>query len=74
MKITVWHGVGHDNSTTTEITLEATTGHENRTNPPDKSKWLAQVKADGGFWVNGSNYGQYAFVPWHRINYIEVER
>lgn len=74
MKITVWHGEKHDDFTTTEIILEPTLGMENRTHSPDENKWIAKVKADGGFWVSGHDSGNYSFIPWHRINYIDVAR
>jgi len=55
----VWHGTKHDDSTVTVIFPEG----------EGAIKWVAKAKADGGFWTQDPPL---SFVPWHRINYIEV--
>jgi hypothetical protein len=58
-RLIVWHGERHDDFTTTEVLLK-----------PNESAqdWTRDHSNLGGFWYDGTK-----FVPWHRVNYIELD-
>jgi hypothetical protein len=58
-RLIVWHFEKHDNYTTTEVLLRAS---------ESAGDWVKKTRKDGGFWYDGDK-----FIPWHRINYIELD-
>lgn len=64
MKITgrrliVWHVEKHDNFTTTEVLLK---------DSESATDWIKKTTKLGGFWYDGTN-----FIPWHRVDFIELD-
>lgn len=55
MIVKVWHGEGHDDYTTTEMTVQYA----------DFTEYVRDLYATGGF-----RYGD-KFVPWHKVNFVE---
>lgn len=53
----IWHRLYHGNATVTEDVPVYYSVCDT----------IEQLKDDGGFWMDNSN-----FIPWHRINHIEV--
>lgn len=58
-RLIIWHGKKHDDYTATEVLLK-----------PSESAgdWIKKAVKDGGFWYDGDK-----FIPWHRVNYVELE-
>lgn len=58
----IWHFVRHDDATATEVQFEnVCRGSDAHT------ACIQEIRKSGGFWQDASHY-----VPWHRVNYIEV--
>lgn len=55
----IWHGTNHEDFTVTEITDNVMC----RT----AEQWITNAIGHSGFWDT-----VHTFVPWHRVNYIEV--
>lgn len=53
----VWHGIKHETVTDIELPQNQSAGD-----------WVKKTYSDGGFWIEGA-----IFIPWHRINFIQLE-
>lgn len=54
----IWHTQGHDDFTTSQVLLKPSESAQ---------EWAENAARMGGFWKPEG------FVPWHKINYIEIE-
>lgn len=56
--VTVWHGIKHDDATTTDIDIH-----------PSKT-----VQQQCAYWAQGGGIlvDTLEFIPWHKVNYIQV--
>lgn len=57
VKLKVWHTTEHDNYTVSSIELAPNL---------NANEWVNTTRTCGGVWIGGG------FVPWHKINYVEV--